>query len=493
MLFWGIMVLGFLLRIIVHLNGPLNFDEVCSWAFARKTPFMHMWQSAFSDPTPPLFYALVHGMIRLFGENPALMRLPSLVFGILVLPLSYWIMGMGGFQKTERQAAMLIVAVSSMLVFYSQELRAYSMLACCGVLATGLLFACSEHPTTKNYLLYALSLMLLSQAHRYGLLLIPAHFCFTVLLKRWRLCGIVCVTSFLILVTIVLQMVSGNFYYSEAPDRITTWRGLGALINLLNVGTILLPEFFGGQPCPDAPYPQRALNYALSLAGLVTFSTIFFKGFSRLHHFSAIQKRLIFLLAICTGIPIMLAALAGTRLMPKPQWLLRGLIFIWPFYYMLASAACSQVHYKKRALAVIVLLHCLTLYPYYSYFSRGVHSVALAKLSSTTSGQDLIVAYPWYFYEVVAYYYRGKARTAAYSEEIGWVDTDALRAGTTPFFNRSLPTAAPPAVSGDVYFFPVVKDDGSIEPFKNNRIFVYDEHLETEWRLVQPSNVHPSG
>lgn len=482
--FWLIFFVGCVLRIIVHLGGPLNFDEVCSWAFARRMPFLNMWQAALSDPSPPLFYAIVHIIIRVFGDSPALMRLSSVVSGIVILPITYWIMGKGGFAKNDRLAAMLIVAVSSMLVYYSQELRAYSMLACCGVLATGLLYACLFSPSVSMYLLYGGVLVVLSYIHRYGFLLIAAHGVCIIVLKQWKMLLCWALASLVVVCFLMVHILYGDFYYSEAPDRVTTIGSIAVLINMLNIGTIQLYRIFGGQPVADAYYPNEAVNILIALAGALTFATVFIAGLRTVRNFSLLQRQWLIVMGICIVCPAVLALVGGTRLMPKPQWLLRGLIYIWPLYYMLAVALCSRLRYKACLIGLIVLINCLTLFPYYVYFSRGKHALALARLTASTTADDVVVAYPWYFYEVVNYYYRGPATKAAFSDEKGWVDPEALRASNAPFDSRSLLACKPPKARGNVYFFWWIREGECIAPFSRNNLFVYDEHAATEWRNI---------
>ena len=126
-----ITVVGLLLRII-NLGEPLWVDEVCSWSFARRMPFAHMWHVSLSDPTPPLYYSLLHFVIRCAGENPAIMRLTSVFWGTLMIPVIYWTMREGLFSRRDSLCAALLCSASSMLIFYSQELRAYILLAFCG-------------------------------------------------------------------------------------------------------------------------------------------------------------------------------------------------------------------------------------------------------------------------------------------------------------------------------------------------------------------------
>ena len=206
-----ITVVGLLLRII-NLGEPLWVDEVCSWSFARRMPFAHMWHVALSDPTPPLYYSILHFVIRFAGENPAIMRLPSVFFGTLMIPVIYWTMREGRFSRSDSLYAALICSVSSMLIFYSQELRAYILLAFCGVLSTGLLFRCLRDYSMANLLLYSVSILILSFTHRYAFLLIFAQMTALIITKNWKIFKVSCAACLLTLIFPLLQILTGYFY-----------------------------------------------------------------------------------------------------------------------------------------------------------------------------------------------------------------------------------------------------------------------------------------
>ena len=59
-------------------------------------------------------------------------------------------MRQGTFSKTDGFFSMIIVSVSSMLIYYSQELRADIMLAFLGILSIGLLLRAAKNPTLLN-------------------------------------------------------------------------------------------------------------------------------------------------------------------------------------------------------------------------------------------------------------------------------------------------------------------------------------------------------
>lgn len=476
----GIICLGLLLRVL-FLDQPLGFDEVCSWAFARRMPFMNMLKAALSDPTPPLFYTLLHCTMRLFGDDPALMRLPSVVSGVLIIPAVYWCMREASFPRRDRLYAAALTAVSSMLIYYSQELRAYSLLAFLGVVSCGLHVRCSKNPSRVNNLVYGAAVVILCLTHRYGFLLVAAQLIALVLYKRWRTALTAMAVSLVMIVLILFQVTTGTLSFPYAHDRIASWGSLLALLNMLNVGTIYLPALTGSQNSPWVAYPGLAPNLIISVCGLVTFGLIFAAGFRARKRCTPLQRQYFFSLLICMALPAALALLAGTSLLPRPQWLLRGLLFIWPLYFMAAVICLSYSRMRPYLIAAVILINGLSLYPYFTDHTRCNEVAALQELNRTAGSNDLIVVNPWYMYEVVNYYYQGSAAKVGYDRKMGWIDLALLRAGDAPFDQRFLPAAPVPAVTGSVYVIWGTGDGACLKPFQQNKIYVYDKKMNT-WK-----------
>jgi len=74
---------GLALRLI-KLDGLLSYDEVMSYAFARRNPFWEMWNYALNDPTPPFYYSLLYFTLRLLEDQPAIMKVRSVLFGSFI-------------------------------------------------------------------------------------------------------------------------------------------------------------------------------------------------------------------------------------------------------------------------------------------------------------------------------------------------------------------------------------------------------------------------
>lgn len=93
--------------------------------FASLAQTMHeVWAG---ESTPPLYYALAWGWAHLFGVHEVGLRSLSALFGTATVPVAY----LAGRELIGRRtgiAVAAIVAVEPMLVWYSQDARAYALL-----------------------------------------------------------------------------------------------------------------------------------------------------------------------------------------------------------------------------------------------------------------------------------------------------------------------------------------------------------------------------
>ena len=116
----------------IPLTQGLWYDEAFTWRVARL-PFPRMMEALAGDVHPPLWYVIEWVTIRLFGESEVVLRLPALLFGVLGLWLVYRLgLALGYARKTSTLAAVLLAGLPGW-IYYSQEARMYTLLAC-GVL-----------------------------------------------------------------------------------------------------------------------------------------------------------------------------------------------------------------------------------------------------------------------------------------------------------------------------------------------------------------------
>jgi hypothetical protein len=88
------------------------------------------------DVHPPLHYSIIWLWARVGGtDSEALLRLPALAAGLFSVWLLYRVALASGLPRRAALIAMLIVALMPAAIYYSAELRQYSMLSCAVFLA----------------------------------------------------------------------------------------------------------------------------------------------------------------------------------------------------------------------------------------------------------------------------------------------------------------------------------------------------------------------
>ena len=126
------------LRLYALDEQSLWYDEAFSVYLARMDPGEIAARTA-ADIQPPLYYFLLHGWIKLLGDEEAALRGLSVLFGILTVPLLYGV----AWQLFRRQVAALLaaflVAISPLHIWYAQETRMYTLLVFLCLLSSYLL------------------------------------------------------------------------------------------------------------------------------------------------------------------------------------------------------------------------------------------------------------------------------------------------------------------------------------------------------------------
>ncbi len=137
MMLAGIVLAGLLLRLLQLNFQPLWWDEGYSvWFATHDLPAMAALTA--QDIHPPLYYALLHGWIRLLGASPVTLRLFSVVVSLPAIPLAYLVLRgrdapvrADGLRRSAAVAIALlgaaIVAINPLHIYYSQEVRMYGL------------------------------------------------------------------------------------------------------------------------------------------------------------------------------------------------------------------------------------------------------------------------------------------------------------------------------------------------------------------------------
>lgn len=129
--FWivaGLTVLAALLRFATLGVQSYHHDEIVTASRVLRGSFWHAMDAVgFSESAPPLYYALAWFWTQVTGTGEWGLRSLSAVAGVATVPVAYLL----GQELRGRRAGLMaaaLVAVNPMLLWYSQEARAYALL-----------------------------------------------------------------------------------------------------------------------------------------------------------------------------------------------------------------------------------------------------------------------------------------------------------------------------------------------------------------------------
>jgi mannosyltransferase len=124
-----IFLVGLFLRIYGLGAESIWYDEAVSVTVAKLDLFAQInWSFLQNDNNPPLYYAILHYWVWIFGDSEFAARVPSALFGSFSI-IAIYSVGRFLFNKNVGSFAALILATSVFHIKYSQEARAYSLLA----------------------------------------------------------------------------------------------------------------------------------------------------------------------------------------------------------------------------------------------------------------------------------------------------------------------------------------------------------------------------
>jgi mannosyltransferase len=116
-----------LIRLMNIGSADLWRDEAFS-VRAANFGFKDMITAIGKDTAPPLHTIILHFWIKLFGYSDISVRMPSLIFGFASIIIFYYLLKLVFKDKKLIISALILFAFNPVLVWYSQEARAYAMM-----------------------------------------------------------------------------------------------------------------------------------------------------------------------------------------------------------------------------------------------------------------------------------------------------------------------------------------------------------------------------
>jgi mannosyltransferase len=257
-----------------------------------------------TENTPPLWYLIAWADARLLGTGEYALRLPSALAGIATVPLAWAI----GRELTGRRAtaiaAAAFVAVNPLLVWYSQEARAYGLFVLFAALAMLCFLRALHRPTPGRMAAFALSGSLALLSHYFAVFLLIPMVLWLLWVYADRLRAVAPAIGALVLVGLALTPL-----ISAQGGHGTQWIGAWALSSRLQT----IPQYY------LTDYYGAALGHGIEL--LLALPIIAGLGLGLWRVLTPPEERgALIALAIAAGgilIPIALVAFGADYLAPR--------------------------------------------------------------------------------------------------------------------------------------------------------------------------------
>ena len=170
---WTIVALGLVLRLVALGYKSFWIDEIASVVIAQK-PSSEFWHFLWHDEgNMAMYYVLLRPWLH-FGHSEAILRLLSVVPGVLTIPLFY-LLGKRLFGRSLGMLAAALFALNPCAIACSQEARAYSFLVLAVVASTYLFVRLKEGPGYWFAVAYGVIAGITCYFHYFGLLVPAAH------------------------------------------------------------------------------------------------------------------------------------------------------------------------------------------------------------------------------------------------------------------------------------------------------------------------------
>lgn len=171
-----VLIVGLVLRLPL-MSQSFWYDEAFTHLITTLSG-SQLWPAIRADVHPPPYYAFMWVWSRIAGNSEIALRLPSLVFGLLMIMLAYRLALAIKLTQSTSLIAAALVAVTPVTIYYSTEARSYAMLTCA---VLGALIAVFE----DRPLLFVFSVVAVAWLHNLGLLYVPV-LVLAALLYNWQ-------------------------------------------------------------------------------------------------------------------------------------------------------------------------------------------------------------------------------------------------------------------------------------------------------------------
>jgi mannosyltransferase len=453
----GAVLAGALLRFPFLGHQSFWLDETYTVAIVGQHSLTGVWRSVKeTESTPPLYYLLTWSWTSLVGSgSEAAVRATSATAGVLSVPAGFVAVRRLVGEKVALGVAWLC-ATSPLLIWYSLDARAYSLLVLFSMLSVWAFASLLERPTARRWMLWALAGAACLWTHYYSVFLLAGEIAVIIWRRpelRRAVAGSAALTAMLALPLLPV------FLAQRSNTARTTWIGQRPLIDRIEQA---VREHAMG---PNVPWA------ALEAVGLVVAAAAFGAGLVLAARAGKRTLSPVVLALIGVGVPLLLSVTGVAD-----YFFARNLLAVW--VALAAITASALVRLRAVPLIVYLVLSSATAlaiegdWRYQNADWRG----AVASLR-TSAGRSTVVVYPGLQAPVASLYVQRERVTARARPDEAWVVVEPARLGDREL--RPVPGAPPPGVPGP--------------PFERLDATEYHGFRLVRVRAPGPARVDPAG
>lgn len=421
-----ITALGFVLRIYQLGYESLWLDEATTHLTSSST-LSQIFHATSGDVHPPLYYYLVHFFL-LGNESEFMLRLPSMILGVLSIPLLY-LLTSRMFSQKEGLISSFLLSISVMHIFYSQEARMYSMLAFLTLASLYFFYCAIENNKKTTWILFVLATTMNIYTHYFGFFIFPIeilYYLFTqvILSKSPKKIKVIhgqnfkmfalSVSTIIMLIIPIIQV-----FIEQASSRVSgevTW-GIGQA----NLIPILLARF--------STFSSSQSFVYLSLFIIGIFAVVIY------------NRKQALLIGMWFILPIGISYYLASMMPFHPRYLIfvlpvflilvsRGITALSSIFFSLKSTSklSSSVELKRNILTILILLLVImstfgSISSYYSTTNKNDWREVSSYIEEISNQGDVIVTLPGYMSQPLKYYHDNSS-DETYIGDVGYSSDD---------------------------------------------------------------------
>lgn len=161
------------------------YDEVAT-LYVLDGSLDHFWSALRSqESTPPLYYLIAKGWTEVFGNGEVGLRSLSALLGTMTVPAAY-LLAREVASRTVALTTALLMALGGMLVWFSQETRAYALLSLLATVGAWCFLRALDRATGRRLAAWAAVSVLALLTHYFAAFLVIPQMAWLVLVDRRR-------------------------------------------------------------------------------------------------------------------------------------------------------------------------------------------------------------------------------------------------------------------------------------------------------------------